>query len=42
MKILEKDKKTKDEGTCVHKRIAFSLLYDSPNDDNISNYYAWR
>ena len=41
MKILEKDKK-KDQGKCVHKRIAFSLLHDSPNDDSISNYYAWR
>ena len=42
MKILEKDKKKKDQGTCVHKRNAFSLLHDSPNDDSISNYYAWR
>ena len=38
MKILEKDKK-KDQGTCVRKRNAFSLLHDSPfNDDSISNY----
>ena len=36
MKILEKKKK---QGTCVHKRNAFSLLHDSPNDDSISNYY---
>ena len=41
MKILEKDKK-KDQGTCVRKRNAFSLLPDSQNDDSISNYYAWR
>ena len=31
----------KDQGTCVPKRIAFSLLHDSPNDDSISNYHAW-
>ena len=44
MKILEKDKKKKkDQGTCVRKRNAFSLLHDGPfNDDSISNYYAWR
>ena len=42
MKILEKDKK-KDQGTYVRKRNAFSLLRDSPfNDDSISNYNAWR
>ena len=42
MKILEKDKK-KDQGTCVRKRNAFSLLHDGPfNDDSISNYYVWR
>ena len=39
--VLEKDKK-KDQGTCVHKRIAFTLLHDSPNDDSSSNYHAWR
>ena len=34
MKILEKDKKKKDQGTCVRKRNAFSALHDSPfNDD---------
>ena len=43
MKILEKDKKKKDQGTCVRKRNAFSLLHDGPfNDDSISNYYVWR
>ena len=44
MKILEKDKKKKkDQGTCVRKCNVFSLLHDSPfNNDSISNYYAWR
>ena len=39
MKILEKGQKKKEQGTCVRKRNAFSLLHDSPfNDDSISNY----
>ena len=44
MKILEKDKKKKkDQGTRVRKCNVFSLLHDSPfNNDSISNYYAWR
>ena len=40
---FRKRQKKKDQGTCVRKCNVFSLLHDSPfNDDSISNYYAWR